>query len=377
MTDRRLQSVGITVSVVVAGAAIAVLAFHTLPWLLTRHPRPQTAAEVLAAQNAVRGTVITALLAVGAAATASIAWRTYSLTRQSHVTDRYSRAIEQIGHNSVETRLGAIYALERLAKDSNIDRLVIREVLAAFIRVRAPLSEVGSAETNTDEVSPRANQDVEAAFTVLARSTERVTEPRLDLREVDLTGVTVPFDSSLRRFRLGGTTLKRARLARVDLSEAALSNAILDYANLSRAVLGGARCDGSSFVGANMTRSTLVAARLVSCDFRGAVMSSADLTGADMRGATLRGALLDGAVLSGCDLSNADLTSADLRGVILDSVILDGASLLGAWIDQRAMDAGVLSNEQADQINWVCEADPATKPTPTGERLIEIDVSAT
>ena len=58
--------------------------------------------------------------------------RTFGLSRQGHITDRFTKAIEQLGklngdHPSIEVRLGAIYALERIAIDSPRDHWTIME----------------------------------------------------------------------------------------------------------------------------------------------------------------------------------------------------------------------------------------------------------
>lgn len=58
-----------------------------------------------------------------------------------HVTDRYSKAIEQLGSDKIEIRLGGIYALERLMRDSPNDQPTIIEVLAAYVRQTTSLSQ--------------------------------------------------------------------------------------------------------------------------------------------------------------------------------------------------------------------------------------------
>ena len=64
--------------------------------------------------------------------------RTYRLSREGHLTDRYTKAVEQLGSDKIEVRLGGIYALERLMRDSSTDQPTIVEVLAAYIRRHAP-----------------------------------------------------------------------------------------------------------------------------------------------------------------------------------------------------------------------------------------------
>jgi hypothetical protein len=60
--------------------------------------------------------------------------RTYELTERGQVTDRYARAVEQLASKSIEIRLGGIYALERIARDSPSDQQTIVDVLCAYVR---------------------------------------------------------------------------------------------------------------------------------------------------------------------------------------------------------------------------------------------------
>ena len=60
--------------------------------------------------------------------------RTLELTEQGQVTDRYTKAIEQLGSDKLDVRIGGIYALERVARDSSKDHPAVIEVLTAFIR---------------------------------------------------------------------------------------------------------------------------------------------------------------------------------------------------------------------------------------------------
>lgn len=43
--------------------------------------------------------------------------RIFRLSREGQLTERYTKAIEQLGSGTLDVRLGAIYALERLAHD--------------------------------------------------------------------------------------------------------------------------------------------------------------------------------------------------------------------------------------------------------------------
>ncbi|MBF8193239.1 hypothetical protein ITP53_47740 [Nonomuraea sp. K274] len=74
---------------------------------------------------------------------------TLRTTQQQQITDRYTKAVEQIGSDkSVEVRIGGLYALERIAKDSPPDAETIRQVVVAFILERdRPITNKGEAKS--------------------------------------------------------------------------------------------------------------------------------------------------------------------------------------------------------------------------------------
>ena len=64
------------------------------------------------------------------------------VSQEGQITDRFTRAIEQLGAEQLQVRLGGIYALERIARDSPGDHWPIMEVLTAFVRENAPLEQI-------------------------------------------------------------------------------------------------------------------------------------------------------------------------------------------------------------------------------------------
>jgi uncharacterized protein YjbI with pentapeptide repeats len=58
-----------------------------------------------------------------------------NLTEQSQVTDRYTRAVEQLGHEKAPVRLGALYSLEHLAQDNPEYRQTVVDVFCAYLRM--------------------------------------------------------------------------------------------------------------------------------------------------------------------------------------------------------------------------------------------------
>src|SRR5215471_21690303 len=80
--------------------------------------------------------------------------KTTALALQGQVTDRYSKAIEQLGSEKLDVRIGGIYALERIARDSVRDHPTVMEVLAAFIRDHSH-EQWPKPERDTDPAPPR------------------------------------------------------------------------------------------------------------------------------------------------------------------------------------------------------------------------------
>jgi hypothetical protein len=125
--------------------ATLVIVIWALPSVLTRHPHVSTATERHTAITQTRlglGAILAAIGAAGGLAytarTYRLAQETYRLSREGHITDRYSKAVEQLGSEKIEVRLGGIYALERLMQDNPPDQRTIMEALAAYVRQHSP-----------------------------------------------------------------------------------------------------------------------------------------------------------------------------------------------------------------------------------------------
>jgi hypothetical protein len=204
------------------------------------------------------------LVVIGAAAT----WRQVNVSREGQITDRFTHAIDQLGSEKPEVRVGGIRALERVAMASKKDRATIAYVLGAFVRVHAS-RRVGHLETpaqatpEVDEELPWLEQrapDVQTALWVLGRR-EPATEPVwLYLSRVDLRGAHL-FEANLSDTQLRQANLARARMPGVDLSRSDLELADLRQANMLHAKLREANLCGANLQGARLDGADLAKAR--------------------------------------------------------------------------------------------------------------------
>jgi Pentapeptide repeats (8 copies) len=264
------------VAVVLALVIVWALLVPGADWL-ARHDVGSAKGSLAAARDAARGRLLTLGAGLLAAGALLFTARNFILSREGQVTDRFTKAIEQLGSDKLDVRIGGIYALERIARDSAKDHPTVMEVLTAFIREHSrepwPPSDADSPE---QERSIRP--DVQAAATVTGRR-----DPRRDILRIDLTG----------------------RLTAADLAHTNLTQANLTHADLT-----GADLTGASLTGADLRRAHLLQANLLHADLRRATLTRADLTDAVLVGAVFVGADLDGAHLVGADLDGAHLTDA-------------------------------------------------------------------
>ena len=251
--------------------------------------------------------------------------RNFTLSREGQVTDRYSKAIEQLGSDKLDVRIGGIYALERIARDSKRDHPTVMEVLTAFIRDHSHeqwpppdpsrmawitwrgRSRAGGREQA--QSSPRP--DIQAAVTVVGRRNakrdiDNIALGGARLRDADLAG------ARLRGADLAGADLTGAILTRADLTGADLASAHLDGVNLDYAHLRDAFFEGATLTGAHLWGADLTRAYLASNTQSGGDLPAADLTGADLMLADLTDAVFEGATLTDAQLVGAKW-SADIR----------------------------------------------------------------
>jgi uncharacterized protein YjbI with pentapeptide repeats len=275
-------------------------------------------------------TYVLAMLAGVVAVTGGIfTGLSYRLNRAGQITDRFTRAIDQLGdRDALDVRLGGIYALERIARDSKHDHPQVMEVLTSFVRRRRPLA----LDSRPEEYPlPRSNPDVQAALTVIGRRNRS-----FDVRPIDLSGTdlrtarlseahlegTNLFAADLRGAILEGTHLEGATLSAGKLDGAKLKGAHLEDVDLTFADLNYATLDGATF----NKGSSLYAACFRHATFEGAHLEGVDLGGTRLRGARLQGSHLKGASFVLARLGGADLTGVDLREEQLNGAFLEGAN---------------------------------------------------
>lgn len=274
------------------------------------------------------------------------------IDREGQITNRFTQAVAQLGaelkdgNPNLEIRLGGIYALERIARDSSKDHWTIMEVLTAYVRQNAPWPPGPPAPLDPDSsdqperpsnASHRPRVDIQAILTVLGRRTQ--AETWLELGRIDLSHTDLQ-RAFLREAHLEKADLREVHLEGADLFKAHLEGADLRETHLKRATLIDAHLEKANLTDAHLERADLTRAHLEGTQLWDAHLERANLTRAHLEGAHLWEAHLEGALLIEAHLEGADLSDAYLKGVHLRGAYLEGIVGLTPQQLQQAINGG-------------------------------------
>jgi hypothetical protein len=172
-------------------------------------------------------------------------WKNVHVLHEGQITERFTRSIEHLGSDKLQVRIGGLYALGRIARDSRADQPFISCVLCTYVRENARWDE------NCAPHPPA--YDIQAALTILGSQTwaREPTRPWFDLSGTDLRGVDLCW-AHLDDANFTGSHLEGARLVEAHMERAYFTNAHLQGANLT-----GANLSGAKLTGANLDKADL------------------------------------------------------------------------------------------------------------------------
>jgi len=369
------RSFGAAVGILLAGLAVLIIGATLLQFLravLSIDSFAAAADKHAAIRNT--GLVVAALLGVPFVIWRSVvAQKQVDVAEQGLITDRLTKAVEGLGamktvkrqrrdengnplyskgedgepdpaqpltedltEPNIEVRIGALYALERISKDSDRDHVNTMEILCAYIRENAPEKEARTTEqdgiTPLEDLPKEANDEerstyleaIEARTENLQAWARNLPPPRSDIRvALEVIG----------RRAADRIALEQADGYRPGLRKTNLQGAELERARLEGANLGGAHLEGAD-------------------------LEDADLEGASLRGAHLEGADLEDADLEGANLSLADLdnhtsfTAATLRGAAVKDVDFTPVTLDQAQIESTFGDDSTKLGQHERPSHW-------------------------
>lgn len=265
------------------------------------------------------------LIAIGALIGAPfLVWRTWvahvaaraneeqaKIARENLYTTLFTKAVEQLGATreikegsnsktepNIEVRLGAIYALERIAQDSERDHWPIMETLCAYVRnttrKTSPIPEeiLSILKKNWDKMTreevtqiehykaqlPPISPDALAALNVIGRrsASRRLHEHRL---------TAASKHERAYRIDLSGCHLRGVRLRGLNFNDSVLENVDFSWGDLSDSSFCGAEISG-----ADLTKTVLRRTQLVGIDGEYMSFAWSELNATNFAGAEVWGA---------------------------------------------------------------------------------------
>jgi uncharacterized protein YjbI with pentapeptide repeats len=329
--------------------------------------------------------------------TQKVAQDNLKVAQEGQITERFTRAIDQLGNEKMDIRLGGIYALERISNESKEDYWPIMEILTAYVRNNSSIEAVVTNKGMSISMDIQANEstkkedrekrktasDIQAVLTVIGRrdnlfnSRNSLNHPNLQrhyrgaslmethFRKDDFNEEY--FVKSLIRLDLQRTYLREAFLTGAhfegaDFKEANLVNASLFKAHFEEALFVWAHLEEANLECAHLEEANLSWAHLERADFAGAhleraILLKANLEGAYLNEANLQGATLFNAHLEGVDLREANLEGADLNRANFKGADLTGANLTGAELGRANLKgAEGLSLDQLSRVKTLYKA---------------------
>jgi pentapeptide repeat protein len=244
--------------------------------------------ERLKLQHDVRVGLLQAVAGVAVIAAVAATWQQLDTDRrqlrqqlevagQEQTATRFAQALDQLGSEQLDVRLGGIYGLERIAARgagaatatagayqppgssataddpptpgwwAAQDRVQVFEILSAYVRTTSHRPPVGPEGATGLQVR---QPDVHAAAAALARRTVLAGDPPLDL-----TGSLLP-EARLGWARLAGADLRGADLRGTSLQHATLAGAHLEQSLLCGTQFQGADLSGAHLAGARASTAT-------------------------------------------------------------------------------------------------------------------------
>ncbi|WP_421858937.1 pentapeptide repeat-containing protein [Oricola sp.] len=281
------------------------------------------------------------------------------------------RQVVELSVPNLEVRIGAIYALERIARLNPDEHIQIMEILTAYIRENAPASsasalpqppdrfegknddgdewddafEAWRAEHRAAVGEHRPREDIQIALTVIGRRGDKQIQlergawvpfgnavPDWPDWQADADGKpTREYEDAVADWEKSVEEWQQTEPAyRLDLRDTDLTGADMADGDFALARLDGARMQGADLSGAQMQGAGLTAARMQGAELREAQMQGADLSGARMQAADLTGARMQGAYLREAQMQGANLSWAQMQGAVLRLARMQGAYLRGA-----------------------------------------------
>ncbi|MCF0073056.1 pentapeptide repeat-containing protein [Dyadobacter sp. CY261] len=267
-------------------------------WQLKGKADSLSVKELLEVENELRKTIAQIIGGVLVLAGLAFSWEqvvdsrnNLELSQQRFTVESYSKAVDQLGSTSSHVRMGGIFALQKISEGAEAYKLVVNQVLGAFIR-----------EHTADSIMNV--EEIQATIDVI------VKRPGYAPSEVDSSN-----GINFNLLNLGLLDFDNADLSKASMIDTKLRKSSFVNANLSNAICVGAAFELANLTNAELTNADFADAMCQRANFRNATLVGVNFSRCDLREVDFTGAIIDGAKFDDADISNAIFDGVDLSKV--------------------------------------------------------------
>ncbi|MGC1496489.1 MAG: pentapeptide repeat-containing protein [Sulfitobacter sp.] len=268
---------------------------------------------------------------------AVVAQKQVNVAEQGMITDRINKAVEGLGAEklvknkssettepNLEVRIGAIYALERIARDSPRDHIPISQIFCAYIR------------HNNASLGQKTRADVQIAVDVISRRSlemlnyERDHNYQLDLSGCQFRGMTIN-SAIFENADFSETVWAGCSLSNSNFTNAKLENCHFIESKIEDSIFHGAEMSGFKIEGCTLERNsfkkgTLNGMQVISSTFVSVSFNSSDLHNAYFAETSLSRCVFRDSDFYNLHLQNSHVFRGDFRGLQIKGLRLEGRS---------------------------------------------------
>jgi hypothetical protein len=237
------------------------------------------------------------------------------LSEQIHFTTLFTKAIEQLGATreekdkdstkdiaktlpNIPVRIGAIYALSRIGRESASDNIPILDILSSYIRENSPLPPAFDEPKTSDINQSLVRDDIKAAFHVICSinsifKQERIEKdhfiylkkcylPSMNIYHLELTNLS--FDESvLTKIDTRHSSIYNCTFVAVKMADAIISTSDIKYcripiSKITELKMDNSKVENSVFSGSDLSKSHILNCIFNICSFDETVMEKTSLS---------------------------------------------------------------------------------------------------
>lgn len=242
--------------------------------------------------------------------------KSLTLAQEGQITDRFTKAINQLGDENTDINIGGIYALQRISNESEKDYWPIMEVLTSYVRRKVPINLSSSSKGSvtdfgTGDKYNRPGYDIQAIMNVISDRNPKIENKRNQIIHLEAT--------FLQGVVLDHAFLESASLIQIDFAFSSFRDALLDSSSLAYSNLTHANFENASLRNADLRFVNASYSNLNNIHLENANLSSADLRATNFKKIYVAGAKFTNTRLEGLDLRNfIGLSSSQLSEAITD-----------------------------------------------------------